>query len=203
MTFSHHATLIRVFSVESKELSEFDENIEVLDTFTESIGIDDARDLVRSSYNRPANAVERVFVVRTNFITLEAQNALLKILEEPPLSTRFVFIIPIDFSVLPTLISRFDDQTNRDEETEAKNEAFGAFMTDSYKDRLASIEKASKQKDVEWQRSIKSGLIEYIYQSAADSNLLKGLEYTARLLLTRGASNKMLLEHAALILPTR
>lgn len=202
MNKTHHAILYRTDSTCSFELPQDNHNSEIDNFYTEKFGVDDARELIRKANNRPVEAEYLLLVVRTNFITLEAQNALLKVLEEPPLSTFFVFVIPYDLTVLPTLTSRFNSQSEREMNVEqSKNENFDAFVDQIYKDRLANIDQAIKNKDVEWQRSIKQGLIQFLKQQKNIShNSLQELEFVARLLLTRGASNKMLFEHVALIL---
>ncbi|MCA9355844.1 hypothetical protein KC865_04860 [Candidatus Kaiserbacteria bacterium] len=204
MVKGHHATLVRADSVQSEKLLNI-ESFEINDSYIEKFGIDNARWLVEVACRRPADSGERVFVVRTNFITVEAQNALLKILEEPPLTTKFIFVLPADFTVIPTLLSRFDSVSIEvDKKTPVtQDEIFLKFSKSNYKDRLADIESASKKKDVKWQRAIKQGLIQSINENEVDMALLGELEYLASKLLTRGASNKMLLEHLALTLPIR
>jgi len=76
-------------------------------------------------------------------------------------------------------------------------------LQEDYKGRLIAIEKSTKSKDTVWQRSIKNGLIEYLTTTKKKMDSLSNLEYVSRTLLTRGASNKMLLEHAALMLKPR
>ena len=205
MNNAHHAILCRADSVVDFELPLSDTTVEVSDFYSEKFGIDDARELVRKSNNRPLDADQQLLVVRTNFISLEAQNALLKVLEEPPVSTRFIFVVPQDFVVLPTLISRFSSEsTVESNSVVVENEVFNTFLTQEYKDRLASIDVSAKKQDVGWQRSIKQGLAQHIKnQSSTNLDSLVGLEYVTRLMLTRGASNKMLLEQAALLLPAR
>ncbi len=144
---------------------------------------------------------ERVLVVATQFITEEAQQALLKIIEEPPASTRFIFIIPLGYYFLPTLESRFERADIKDEA--AHTLTFDEFKAASMSERLAGIEYATKSKDLVWQSEIKKGLHHYL--ASPDSAQLsvgdlKDLEFVLRLLLTRGASNKFLLEELALTL---
>lgn len=205
MEITHHAILYRADSVCSLELPEESENTEVDNFFTEKFGVKDARELVRKASNRPYETTRQLLVIRTNFITLEAQNALLKVLEEPPSSTLFAFVLPYDFVVIPTLDSRFCNQTIVVSDKKIPiNETFQAFVEQGYKERLVSIEQAAKKKDVVWQREIKQGLTQYLKQQTSNSlHSLRELEFVVRLLLTRGASNKMLLEHAAMILPIR
>ncbi len=204
MTIAHHATMFRVDSVKEFDIEVNTKSSDKQDVFFDKFGIDDARELVRKAYNRPTESTEQLFIVRTNFITLEAQNALLKVLEEPPLSTRFIFVLLKGFIVLPTLISRFSSELSNEVPSSYKeNVEFSTFLKDGYKERITKIEQASKKKDIDWQRSIKEGLVKYIEESSVKTNSLKDLEYAARMLLTRGASNKMLFENVALTLPTR
>ena len=164
--------------------------------------IADVRALIATAHRRPAGvAQEQLLLVATEFITEEAQQALLKIIEEPPVSTRFVFIIPEGYSFLPTLESRFERQqafTNA-----PPSETFSDFIKAEYSERLSRIEESTKKKDQVWQADIKRGLMEYLKTASQtlSASQLKELEYVLRLLLTRGASNKFLLEHLALTLP--
>jgi len=81
---------------------------------------------------------------------------------------------------------------------------FKNFLLQGYKERLTSIDQASKKQDIAWQRSMKQGLIQYLNENTKlIASSLSELECVARLLLTRGASNKMLFEQVALILPIR
>lgn len=199
MTTHHHAELVRSLSVRAYVFDPESE-CEVRDSYFERLGIDDARELVRLAYNRPAEAIEQVFIVRADFMTHEAQNALLKVLEEAPEGTRFRFVLPPDFAVLPTLQSRFSAVAVGEGESDL-TEVFETFLAGSYKERLAAVESAAKKKDVAWQRSIKQGLIEHTASAEMALTARVELEFVARTLLTRGASNKMLLEQAALTLP--
>jgi DNA polymerase-3 subunit delta' len=162
------------------------------------LGVREAQQLVKNAHLRPAATSRQLCVVRAQFITLEAQNALLKVFEEPPHSTRFLLIVPRDFIVIPTLLSRCET-VDADIKAE-ENLSFVDFLSASFAERLALIDQAQKNKDTHWQRAIKKGLIEYL---ETHTQQLKELEYAARLLLTRGASNKFLLEHAALTIPSR
>jgi DNA polymerase III delta prime subunit len=68
-------------------------------------GIEESREL-RSRATLRAVGKRRVFVIEAATITTEAQNALLKTLEEPVADVLFIFVIPSPFSLLPTLRSR-------------------------------------------------------------------------------------------------
>ena len=194
---SHHAVLL------STELPlEFEPKIVPHVTYKEpQFGIDLVRALILSAHRRPQGEdVEQLIMVATEFITEEAQQALLKIIEEPPVSTKFMFVLPHGYTLLPTLESRFERQGT---DTAAPDiSIFESFRTALYAERLSAIEQATKKKDQVWQAAIKRGLIVYLKtnNNNVSRDALRDLEYVARLLLTRGASNKFLLEHLALTL---
>ena len=198
---SHHAVLLSVSAPLEYELTHLDIGIGN-EYRLPQIGVDDVRKIISDAYRMPDNDTkERVLVVATQFITEEAQQALLKIIEEPPQSTRFIFIIPVGYYFLQTLESRFERATVNEEGTQTGS--FNEFKNAALADRLAAIESAVKTKDTVWQAEIKKGLHQYVKNLDAttmDVGTLKDLEYVSRLLLTRGASNKFLLEHLALTL---
>lgn len=165
-------------------------------------GIDDVRRLISTAYRRPEGDSEtQTLLVATEFVTEEAQQALLKIIEEPPLSTRFVFVVPEGYIFLATLESRFERAGSLGADID--DAAFQDFKNLTYTERLAKIEESVKKKDQAWHALIKKSLIAHLKTSATQypKEVLVELEYVVRLLLTRGASNKFLLEHLALTLP--
>lgn len=68
-------------------------------------GVDEARELRERAASR-ALGDRRAFVLAMPGMTSEAQNALLKTLEEPPADAHFFFILPAPDTLLPTLRSR-------------------------------------------------------------------------------------------------
>lgn len=76
----------------------------------ETFVIDDARDVKTFHGMRPVTEVgKKIFVLRMNEITVEAQNALLKLLEEPADYAHFFIIIPSVHLLLPTVKSRMQE----------------------------------------------------------------------------------------------
>jgi hypothetical protein len=200
---SHHAVLFQSAAPLTHVLDEANPLSFAAEYRLPQLGIDDVRTLIAAAYRRPHGTdTIQVLLVATEFITEEAQQALLKIIEEPPLSTRFVFVLPRGYNLLPTLESRFERQSEVG--TVAHDiSAFREFKNSSYAERIAAIELSTKNKDHQWQQDIKNGLAAYLLTHKSEVSLpaLKELEYVVRLLLTRGASNKFLLEHLALTLP--
>jgi len=77
----------------------------------QEIPVEAVRQLISSLKLNPAisnkGIVKRVvFISDAQLLSEEAQNALLKLLEEPPQSTVFILTVPTDKSVLPTIVSR-------------------------------------------------------------------------------------------------
>lgn len=198
MSNTHHALLLFVSDVADVDIADIAAEDEVKDATFEKFGVGEAQQLVKDAHLRPADTSKQLFAVRAQFVTSEAQNALLKVFEEPPESTKFLLIVPKDFVVIPTLLSRCEIITI--DSSASKNDIFEAFLRASFAERLVLIDVAQKKKDAHWQREIKKGLIGYLH---THTEHLKELEYATRLLLTRGASNKLLLEHSALTIPSR
>ncbi len=198
MDFTHHANLY-FSATPSLAKIVFSDDYEVVDQFFEKMGIDDVRTLTMTASTLPQSGSLKKLVVRAGFITEEAQNALLKLLEEPRNGCEFDFILPNGFIFLPTLLSRFSKQDSN--EDLLITDVFKAFINSTIKNRITQIDERLKKKDIEWQQGIKNGLLAYIrYDSRGKPENLKSIEMISRLLLTRGASNKMLLEHLALSL---
>lgn len=70
------------------------------------LGIGESRSLREDHARAPMKATKRVFVIVTHALTPEAQNALLKTLEEPVPTALFFLIIPDDRHLVATLRSR-------------------------------------------------------------------------------------------------
>lgn len=72
-----------------------------------SIGIDAIRDLQRLLSRKPYGGGSRLIVLSgMEKATTEAQNALLKLLEEPPADTYIIITTTAEEAVLPTILSR-------------------------------------------------------------------------------------------------
>jgi hypothetical protein len=74
---------------------------------TESLKVDSVRRIRTDAYIYPNEADRRVFLLHNMQLSNEAaQNALLKILEEPPAYVRFLLTCPSATALLPTILSR-------------------------------------------------------------------------------------------------
>jgi len=69
--------------------------------------IDQAFDLRAMSNDKGFSAGKKIFIISANHFTLDAQNVLLKMFEEPIENTHFFLIVPDRNALLKTLVSRF------------------------------------------------------------------------------------------------
>jgi len=78
-----------------------------LQTYEKAMGIEDVRKIQKAILLKPFRGKTKAVIIDAyENITLEAQNALLKILEEPPANTIIVIITTKRELILPTIISR-------------------------------------------------------------------------------------------------
>lgn len=198
---AHHAKVVLVekpaqfqWSVaEGTELCRYD---------YEKIGIDEIRSLITEAHRLPSEGnFQKEIVLSGLSITREAEQASLKILEEPPAHISIVFLLPIGTHLLDTVLSRVEKKVQLSEPSSSETTLL-AWLKLATADRLAEVEARLKNKDTEWIHAIRSDLL----QMSSSTEIISAESYEdAHLvinnLLTRGASNKMLLEHLALSLP--
>jgi len=76
-------------------------------TARKTIGADDIRGIISDCYIRPFSADYKVYIIEDgDALTQQAQNALLKILEEPPAYVVFIICTTNTGFILPTVLSR-------------------------------------------------------------------------------------------------
>lgn len=170
----------------------------------EQLDIGEARALTERAASRPIVALKRCFVISCRQITLEAQNALLKLFEDPPATAQFYIIVPRPSVLLPTLRSRLHLLYETDTSKDIPDEETVSFLRASFSERLLQIAKLAKEKDNKAMRVLVSG-IEHVLAGRVRKE--ESMSYLQDVLLVssyseiRGASHKMLLEHVALSIP--
>lgn len=203
----HHAHLIFADSLDVSTLPVLyrTQSADVLHMSNDRFTIDDARELSRLAQQKPFEADLRTVVICTKDIAVEAQNALLKLLEEPPAHTQFYIVIKRTALLLPTLRSRLSTEEDTHHAPSRENDAFASFKRSSYADRLASIAEKTKEKDAAWIEEILRGSEEYtqLHTSSAKGPILRSVVFIRNYLGSKGASSKMLLEELALTLPLK
>jgi len=87
------------------------ESIDPLDVVTVStegnIGIGDVREIIKKIFFKPIKSLQKMVIIKKlNTATNEAQNALLKVIEEPPANTCIMLVASTKEQILPTILSR-------------------------------------------------------------------------------------------------
>lgn len=167
-------------------------------------GIDEARELRARAHSRAIGSGPRVFIVCAAKMTAEAQNALLKTLEEPPAGALFFFIVPNPHTLLPTLRSRAQilslDGARREGVVDAK--AFIAATPKGRLDMLAPLLRKDEndERDISAIFSFLSAL-ERAGGAALGKRGAEAIYRAKRYLNDKGALVKPLLESVALLVP--
>jgi DNA polymerase III delta prime subunit len=130
----------------------------------------------------------------------EAQNALLKLLEEPNTHSLFYLIIPREDILLPTLRSRLHLVAHEDDESSrVENTVYTSFKKLSYSDRLMQIVERLDAEDQTWIHMLIRGALQDAHASK-NAAFMRTILDTESYMHTPGCSKKMLLEHFALTL---
>lgn len=86
-----------------------DLDVKVYPKNNEKMLVADSNEIVAEAYVKPVNAQNKIFIIKNlDVSTEEAQNKLLKILEEPPKNVYFLISVKNESKVLPTIKSRCD-----------------------------------------------------------------------------------------------
>ena len=166
-------------------------------------GIDDARALTEAAARRPVAASHRTFVLWTDTMTREAQNALLKLFEEPPAGGVFFLMTPRVSALIPTLRSRL--VLSNVAMSGADTDDATVFIQLPYADRLALIADLAKKKDTARMQEIADAVARMISSDPGAFSLtaVRAAVFVSAHIRTRGGSKKMLLEHLALAIGTK
>lgn len=199
----HHAYFIEgslsLFDAYKKQLAPF------VAEYVERFGIEEARELIERSQLKNVGVV--TFFIAASSLTSEAQQALLKLFEEPQPGTTFILLVPHG-TLISTLRSRmlpYPEVLKTESTSEARK-----FLQGSQKDRSVYITKILKDDDVrepvrEFLGGLEAELYKLVQKKKGDKELLNGLTDIARVRSytnDRSPSFKMLLEHLAISLPT-
>ncbi len=169
-------------------------------------GIDDARAIGELHSKKPAISDRKIFVVSANFITEQAQNAMLKMFEEPRGDTHFFLIIPSANGIIPTLRSRMMFVEHEGKKLENKNAK--KFLESSVGERFKEIKnlmdsiKDEEQSKIEVLKFI-NVIEKELWKSKAkvSSKIFEEIEKARSYAGDQSPSLKMILEHLALVIP--
>ncbi len=199
-----------------------DFEVATYDTFS----VADARALVARASLLPFAGDTKVLIIATRRIYGEAQNALLKLLEEPPAGTIIVIAIAHATMLLPTVLSRLIpislsvSQTgaiSQDPETVKVTEAVRTFLQNNQAERTAYIKKAFTGNTTSPHLLRENGALfldiveKFVYEVYEGSNdavvkntlreALRDIETLRQYLYEKVTQARMLFEHLAIVLP--
>lgn len=224
VTGEREAALARAKTFAEQEFAESDIALDIAYLSFELFSVDDARRLINTA-SVSSIAGHKVIIASMTRIFHEAQNALLKILEEPPADTTIILCVPSEGVFIPTLRSRLLALPGH---AEASGEA---TEPDSVAARFIAASPAEREKIVgkliEQSKSDKDETKQQARREAID--LLRGLTEAASaalhaaktprakeeartlledaasfmpILYERSAPLKLMFEHLLLVIPT-
>jgi len=188
---THHAFVYYDRNVTDLEPELQTVSTDVLHVCVERFGIDDSRTVSASAVTAPVVRPYKEIVIQFSTITTEAQNALLKILEEPPPQARFHVLAPGPESLLKTVRSRLAVVEHMP--TSADTSVWQTFQAEPIAVQLDMITQRAKAQDTAWQQTILASAVADVAVPAATRLLLDSA------MRSPGASRKMLLEELVLI----
>ncbi len=203
---------LRVFLEDKGEINTQSPDL-ILNTY-DSFTINDSPKIKDWHQNKPIDGKKKICIIGTKFINREAEQSLLKIIEEPTVDTHFFIIIPDSSLLSLTILSRVQlIKSNCDDESESINAE--EFIKLSKSDRIEKIASIIKEfKDNENSGGLRNkailliNAIERIIYSKWKSDIdnedykfiLSEFKNCRDYLSLPGASVKMILEHIALMI---
>lgn len=182
-------------------------NPDVWDEAYDTFGIDEARALRgRQTKSAAIGSAKKIFILAAAAITHEAQNALLKIFEEPTRDTHFFLVISDAEMLLPTLRSRLIviSYGNADADTSFAK----TFLQGDVVERFAAVKTMIENKDRLAAAAFLGALEILLHASARGPEKIGEYDFAfseiancRAYLRGRAPSLKLILEHLVLIIP--
>lgn len=208
----HHAYLIEgdvalSFDHLQKALIRLGYGGDMADTFVreyETILIDHAREIKDfQSETMRSGAKKKLIILKALSFSYPAQNALLKVFEEPRDGVVFFLILADASKLFPTLRSRLQGVVGEFAADEVMKKAAKTFMAGSIKERLAFIKKFT---DMESKQLLKEKCMRLLSEIehelargnvSADKKKVEDVYLAKQYIGDQGSSPKILLEHLA------
>lgn len=190
------------------------------------LSVEDARRVVEAAAGAPFTGAHKVLIIVASRAYHEAQNALLKLFEEPPVGTYLFFVLPSLGGLLPTLRSRVQilnpyrdvRRPTSDVGRRTSNTSAEGFIKANKEKRSAMIKKIAAHQEGgtvsarEEAIAILNGVEAAAYQHRecrgdtlwfpqGVTSLLNDIAVLRTHLYDRSAPVKMILEHLSLVIP--
>jgi hypothetical protein len=176
-------------------------------------GIDEGRRIKEMQASKAFFGNKRIFIIAASSFTIEAQNSLLKVFEEPAPDVHFFVIVPSADLLLPTLRSRFITvEYERNYRTEGACALAKKFLAGGKRSRLLMVKEIAENKDKEQAVTLLNELEQTFHAALEKKNgltsrdavlALEEIVNSKKYIGDRASSLKLILEHLALVLPSR
>ncbi len=169
-------------------------------TYTErTFGIDEAR-ILKQRADSKAFGSKKFFIIFSELITNEAQNALLKVFEEPTPDTHFIIVSSKNI-LLPTLLSRL--KTIRLDKTEnSTDKKADEFLSLDVSERVVFIKKELADDSFNLSDFL-DNLMKKLSGDNKNLNEIRKVFNLAKFSSDAAANSRLILEHLAFSLPER
>ncbi|HVB19710.1 MAG TPA: hypothetical protein VNF51_00260 [Candidatus Paceibacterota bacterium] len=175
------------------------------------LSVAEARLAADSAASTPFSGETKVVIISANRVYHEAQNAFLKLFEEPPKGTYIFLIMPTLGGLLPTLRSRIQVLAAQAGLTKPHITIAKEFIKASREERSAMIKRLDRVKDEEGRRDSRNEALAIIngieaaaykrLKSDSVATLLSDIAILRDYLYDRSAPVRMILEHLSLVTP--
>jgi Cft2 family RNA processing exonuclease len=181
----------------------------------DSFAILDGQKIKEWHQNKSIGEGKKICIISTKFINREAEQSLLKIIEEPNNQTHFFIIVPDSSLLLDTIMSRVHLVKITQKDIQISDSTASEFLNFSLPSRIEKVAEIIKEfKDSENSGGLRfraisliNGIEKNIYEKwKKDLNnenykfILEELKNSRDYLGNPGASVKMILEHIALVI---
>ena len=180
-----------------------------LSSFEKAVGIEDVREFQKKLFLKPIKSPMKAGIIDAPYgLTTEAQNALLKILEEPPNDTIIVLLLPQKEMVLPTILSRckiVELQENSNLSKEESTQYLSILVSLPQKGigerlKLASEIAKTENETLIWLEKMILTARQKLLSTPQYLNILISFQKTHRLLQTTTVNKRLALENLFLSL---
>jgi DNA polymerase III delta prime subunit len=167
-----------------------------------SIGIEKVKDFKTQIYNKPFSAKAKIGVIfEAEKLTIQAQNAILKILEEPPNNTFIILLTENEDKLLKTIQSRCSKTYLKNNPKEEYGSYIEKILTNDL-NRFLLIDKILIEKNITKRNEKITKLIKDIYaylknRNSKDPKTYELIFYAQKFLKTN-VNQKLLLENLLL-----
>jgi DNA polymerase III delta prime subunit len=225
----HHAYLIEGARDEIiSEINKFCESINISTTgnpdfvhmVIDNLKIKEAFELRDMSSSKGFSDQKKIFTICTNTISLDAQNVLLKMFEEPIENTHFFLVVPDTNALLKTVVSRFY-LIKPDGGTDSNDQKAEEFIAMPLQNRIDFIKElliepedsddgetiivldSARSKAIKFLNALELTLHNKILMSTPDTGVFEHFFKVREYLRMPGSSAKSLMESMAIIVPKK